>query len=244
MFTMMSSIPLKIKYNLNSDEQEAIKLIEYYEKLRKQFSINDINLIYSGNYDPRYFKFFKSFLKLYCMSKEKNTLIPDPRLFILSQFETIKSETTNGIVYCPPQYLFSKYAWKRYRRYINEMYINKCLKDDESLIKENTYQILIELNNTKSIISNLLLNKYRIQKFNTKYFFCNIDNWFYINNNIVSKYFLSISKVYSMIINNVNIPSKFKKDLPNNLDIYKYQIINNKHLKQESIKLFGEEIEV
>ncbi len=227
-------VPPEYRFGLNEQERKAFSLMKYYEFLRRQICHDSSYMICSRQKDPRESMFFKNFQNLL----NQKDIIPDPKVFITAQFEMMKTEMRGQEhVECPPSYLFSQYAWSRYRNYINGIFFeeNKTKKS-----KITIREIIRELNLTYQFIKKYNLNRYGKDEFNFRRFISDPNNWIFIVHKKISLYFLSVSQTFNSI-NLKKVPKQFTCELPKNMDIYKNAILNNDRLFEIAKNLFGDE---
>lgn len=232
-------IPIEYQYKFNTIETKALDLMRTYEKMRRKYSNDPSYILFSRKNDPRESRFFESFKKLILQSEKKNTEIPHPEIFIKSQFEIIKSEYRKDEIYCPPQYLFSSYAWKRYKRYINDLRMEKNIKiNNNKKTKSNKINIIRDIKETHTFIEKFCINNYGEQNIDYKKFFSDNKTWIYILNRRISPYILSVSKTFQSI----NIPKEITKEISNNFSIYKKEILSDQEILNIAKNLFKDEI--
>jgi len=240
-----SAAPIEFKYDFDKIETETLRLIEFYEKTRKKFEWNPNYVLFSRQRDPRLNRFFAEFKKLIEQSHERNSIVPNTKMFVRSQFEMIKmSSFDDKPVYCPPQYLFSKHAWKRYSLYINQLVIEKnSRKASENISKSNErLQAITHIDATAKIVRNHSINNFGKDVVDCKAFFKEKSNWFYVVHGLMSPHFLSVSRSFNSADHD-KIPTSFKQELPDNLDIYKEQVFADSEILSRLRQHFGEDID-
>lgn len=239
LFGNSSLIPIEYKFKLDAIETRTLDLMRMYEQMRRKYSNDHSYILFSRKNDPRESRFFTSFKKLILESDKINTAIPCPELFIKSQFEIIKSEYRVNDIYCPPQYLFSKYAWRRYKRYTDGLNLYKNIKiNNKKQTKSNKINIIQDLKNTYLFIKSFCLNNYGESHIDYQRFFNDNRVWICILSDRVSPYFLSISKTFI----STNIPKEITKEIFNNFDIYKKEVLSDQEIINTAKDLFKDEI--
>lgn len=232
--------PIEYRFEFDALEINSLNLMRAYERLRRSYCEDSSYLLFSRKKDPRKSRFFKSFKKLVIESESKGTTIPYPELFIKSQFEILRTEYHTGNIYCPPQYLFSKYAWRRYRRYINQLSMNKNIKiNNNKKTRSNKINVIRDLRETHSFIKSFSINNFGEQEVNYKNIFADSRIWICILNQTISPYFLSISKSFS----ETRLPNAIQEEIPNDFDIYKKEIMSDKEIINIAKELFKDEID-
>jgi len=228
--------PAEYRFNFNEKERQTFNLMKYYEFLRRRICSDSSYMICSRQKDPRESRFFKNFQDLL----NQKDIIPDPKIYITAQFEMMKMEMRGGEkIICPPSYLFSQYAWSRYKNYIDHMYIENNKAKETKITPE---EIIKELKNTHSFVKKYNLHMFGENVFNFGRFISDPGNWVFINHRKISYYFLSISRTFDSI-NLSRIPEQFTCELPQNLDIYKSAIVENEQLLETARNLFGDELD-
>jgi len=232
-------IPIEYRFKLDSTEIEALDLMRTYEKMRRVYCCDPSYMLFSRKTDPRQSRFFESFKKLVLESESEKSLIPHPKLFIKAQFEILKSEYRTDNIYCPPQYLFSKHAWKRYRRYIDQLCMNKNIKvNSKKQTRSNKINIIRDLRETHTFIEKFSLNNFGEQEVDYKKIFEDSRIWLCILQKTISPYFLAISKTFS----ETNLPNEIREEIPKDFDIYRKEVLSDQEIIDIAKKLFKDEI--
>ncbi|MFW5794558.1 MAG: hypothetical protein ACOCV1_03635 [Bacillota bacterium] len=231
----------EIKYNFNDIEKETLNLMEYYENLRRKYDNNSYTL-FSRSKDPRENRYFESFKKLLLISKKINTEIPCPKFWIKSQFKMTFHESI-GLrrnFCCPPQYLFSKYAWRRYKNYIKDVELITNLCKPEKNSGKNTEYIKSQIKSSYNLINDVEIKSFGKKKVDFRNFFNNKFNWILIESGMISFYYLCLSKSFNNI--KKEISKEINIDLENKINDYKSRVIYNKEIIDYAKSLFGEDI--
>jgi len=227
--------PVEYRFHFNEQEREAFGLMKYYEFLRRKICNDSSYMVCSRQKDPRESRFFKNFQDLL----NQKDIIPNPKVYITAQFEMLKMEMRGQTeIECPPSYLFSQYAWSRYKNYINGKYLEENKTENDKITIE---EVINEMNQTHKFIKKYNLNIFGKNEFNFRKFISDPNNWIFIIHKKISPYFLAISRTFSYI-DLKKAPKQFTCELPKNLDIYKSVIFNNDKLFETARNLFGDEI--
>lgn len=231
--------PIEYKFKLDTIEIQALNIMRTYERMRRIYCCDSSYMLFSRSKDPRTSRFFESFKKLILESESKNTKIPQPELFIKAQFEILRTEYHTNNVYCPPQYLFSKHAWKRYRRYINQLCVNENIKiNNKKKTRSNKVNVIRALKSTFTFIQSFNLNNFGVKEIDYQKLFGDSRIWLCILNQTISPYFLAMSKTFSKI----ELPNEIRKEIPKSFDIYKKEVLSDQEIIDIALSLFDNEI--
>lgn len=229
---------IAVQYGLDDRERETLGLIHYYEKLRRRYSGHEY-MVYSRHRDPRHSRFWPSFYKLNAISLQKETDIPDPRMFIRAQFEIVESDRLAGAGeqnYCPPQYLFSRYAWRRYRKYVSNMTQEQGIEKNTD-IQTPANMIKFDLENSVRLIREYSSNVLgKPDSFDCKAFFEDPESEIWISHMAIGPHFMSVCKS-AHETGKINL----SQELVRGLDIYRKEVLSNKSLRELAKRLLGEE---
>lgn len=214
---------LEKQYNFNEEEKEAFYLMGYYFSLIKN---EFVDTDYWPKKNPKEYKYFNCFLELVKKSKNEDYFIFSPKKYIDILFEKY------GIM-CNPQKLLSNNSLEIYYKHLYEDGLLKLYKNNHIEKKQNDNDIKMELYRTYEMFSLYSYNWFGINYIDykklIKHPFFNI----LINNNLISKYFLCISKTCGqLLIDNIE-----------NKKYYYNRMINNDNLYKYALELYGDEID-
>lgn len=220
-------------YKLDNIEKQTVELMYKYEELYCLFFNKKQVFVFSRNEDPRKNKYFNKFKNLLKYSKQKNSPVPDLELFIKAQFEYIKNTHHKQDLNCSPGFIFTNSATKRYKNYIEQVYLQTFIKENkkENLSKNKNY-IINELKNTYNFLKNYSINQYGEKNINYNKILNNNDILLFIRNNQISPYFLCLSNSYKEKENKID----------DNLDIYRKEISKDKQIIEIAKSIFKGEI--
>ncbi len=233
--------PYHIKYRLNAIELSVVRLMKYYEHLRREYN-NDSFLVFSRQKDIRQSKSFHIFENIVSIASQKDTYIPDPELYIKSQFEMMKRQ--NYRISCPPKFLIGPQAIARYKKYVDELSIDLNSKVNIKKLKKRTRQkeIMQLLSRTYQFTKKINLEVFGQVSTEIKRIFEEDQNvWLYISHVMIDRYFLSISQSVGQI-DQSQITEELIKQIPAKLHIYSEEILNDPRLIEKAMRLFGDEV--
>jgi hypothetical protein len=211
-------------------DHKTIGLMSYYEKLRRKNGAKYF-FIFSRK-DPKKAKYWTQFREIVLESLKKDSVIPDPNIWIDAQFEVLKLRKIDEKFICPPNYLFGERAWKRYHRYVD------ILCQDKSIVEHNrkndvinTIPIIAEIKETYRFLRKYFRNNYGSEEIVFSKFLGQEENESFLMNRKVSYYLLANSKSYS----------EYKTcHLIGDLSIYKKVTEAHPEIKELLAGLFGE----
>ena len=213
-------------------DSKTIDLMVYYEKLRRKCGAKYFFIF--PRKDPKKAKYWSEFRGVVLESLKRDSLIPDPNIWIDAQFEVLKLRKIDEKFLCPPNYLFGERAWKRYHRYVEILCQDKNIADHGRKNSQiNTVSILSEIRETHRFLKKYFRNNYGTDEIHLSQFLDTSENLSFLMNRKVSHYLLANSKSYEAYKD---------RNLVGNLDIYRK--VTNAHVEIQGllVGLFGEEI--
>lgn len=193
-------------YNLSAIEILTVELMKYFEKISTKHHGKPV-YCYSRAKDPRISLFFNKFKDLILTSIQNSDVLPDPKIFIKSQFEIMKMNRLD--IEIPVWICFDYNSWDRYKRYIEKLYLEN---GSHKIKKHNSSYIVNVISKTQKFLE-------KCQKFED--LFEKEESIIFFKNKMISPYYLSISKKFFKI---KNIHPKIKKEMPEDFSIYREEI--------------------
>lgn len=226
-------------------EYRACEIGETYSKIRREYFPEEPYTALNRKRDKRESRNFAYFYKLAEVENRNRDLVPDISIYLRAQFEMqgLKMGPKENWVPLAPHCLVSNQAWDRYREYVSRLQLKETKRPSSNTsarkVKRSLGQTALFLQKTyMSIFDSTEID------WDQFYFYRKEGDYMplfflFVQNQMVSKYFLCASRTYNRWV--ASLDPDFQQELPQDLDRYYMLLRTMPKVRTYGREAFGRE---